>query len=183
VFISDKAGAQNRPFTAAIPVPASISNSFGIPSGIVQVMNLGASAAAPSRDLLIHELTHVWQSQHATNKMKFMKNSLACQGAAIAANVAEVAAALANLDLAKANAIKSHKDFPGFFPFSSYAYVKGNPFNTYAAEQIANQVEHGISAIVTHVAAAAAGAVDADNDTSLTNDTNIEDVRLSTVTP
>ena len=91
VYISDKSGAQNRAFTAAIPVPAALAAAFGIGSGMVQVMNLGSRFAAPGRDLLIHELTHVWQSQHATSKVKFMANSLACQGAAIAANLAALA--------------------------------------------------------------------------------------------
>ena len=183
VFISDKSGAQNRAFTAAIPVPAALAASFGIGSGMVQVMNLGSRFAAPGRDLLIHELTHVWQSQHATSKVKFMANSLACQGAAIAANLAAVADALADFDLAKAKAIRSNADFPGFYPFSAYAHIRGKPFNAYAAEQIANQVEHGVGPIVAHVAGVATGAIDPDNDKSLTNDTNSEDVRLSTVRP
>jgi hypothetical protein len=182
VFISDKSGAGNRPFTAAIPVPATLSTQFAV-NGIVQVMNLGSSAASPKRDLLIHELTHVWQSQHAANKLAFMANSVACQGAAVAANLAVVANALSNLDLATANAIRSHKDFPGFFPFSAYAHIRGNPFSSYAAEQIANQVEHGVTSIVSHVSSVAAGAVDAGNTVCLGNNTNIEDVRLSTVTP
>jgi hypothetical protein len=87
------------------------------------------------------------------------------------------------LDFAKANAIRSHANFPEAFPFSAYAHIRGNPFTTYAAEQIANQVEHGVAAIVTHVKGLAAGAIDTDNDTSLGNNTNAEDVRLSTVTP
>jgi hypothetical protein len=183
VFISDKAGAQNRAFTAAIPVPAAVALAFGIGTGTVQVMNLGTKAAAPSRDLLIHELTHVWQSQHATDKTRFMANSLACQATAIAKNVAVVAALVSAGDLVRANAISSDDDFPGFVPFSAYAHIRGNPFSTYAAEQIANQVEHGVAAIVSHVNSVAAGAIDADNDTALTNDTNCEDTRLPTVTP
>jgi len=182
VFISDKSGAGNRPFTAAIPVPATLSTQFAV-NGIVQVMNLGSSAASPGRNLLIHELTHVWQSQHASNKLAFMANSVACQGAAVAANLALVAAAVANLDFATAKAIQSHKDFPGFFPFSAYAHVRGNPFSSYAAEQIANQVEHGVASIVGHVSGVGVGAVDAGNTVCLGNNTNIEDVRLSTVSP
>lgn len=182
VFISDKSGAGNRPFTVAIPVPIALTGQFAI-SGIVQVMNLGKNAAAPGRNLLIHELTHVWQSQHANSKVAFMANSVACQGAAVAANLAALATAVANLDLSTANAIRTNKDFPGFFPFSAYAHVRGNPFNTYAAEQIANQVEHGVSVIVSHVASVSAGAIDGDNTTCLGNNTNVEDVRLSTVSP
>jgi hypothetical protein len=182
VFISDKAGAQNRPFTVAIPVPAALSSQFGV-SGIVQVMNLGTSAAAPGRDLLIHELAHVWQSQHATSKVKFMANSVACQGVAVAANLAAVADALTAGDFAKANAIRSHRNFPEAFPFSAYAHIRGNPFTSYAAEQIANQVEHGVVTIVSHVKGVSVGAIDTANDTSLGNNTNVEDVRLATVTP
>jgi hypothetical protein len=62
VFITNKAGAKNRPFTVAIPLPAIVAASFGV-GGIVQVLLLGAHAAAPSRDLLIHELTHVWHNR------------------------------------------------------------------------------------------------------------------------
>lgn len=182
VFITNKAGAKNRPFTVAIPLPAIVAASFGV-GGIVQVLLLGAHAAAPSRDLLIHELTHVWQSQHASNKGAFIANSVACQAVAIAANLAEVATAAGNLDLAKANAIRTHKGFPESFPFSAYAHIRGKPFNAYAAEQIANQVEQNVAAIVAHVASVAAGAIDSDNNRSLNNNTNVEDVRLATVIP
>ena len=40
----------------------------------------------------------------------------------------------------------------------NYAHIRGKPFNAYAAEQIANQVEQDVAAIVAHVASVAAGA-------------------------
>jgi hypothetical protein len=157
IFLSDKTGLGGLPFTMAI------NTTFipGLPSGFIQVMNCGT--LTPSTTLLIHELTHVWQSQHATSPTQFMGNSVAGQAAALAANLSSGAS--------------SHSDFPTHFPFSTYAFLPGSPFGDYAAEQIANQVEHGITAIVSHVSGVAAGAVDADNNTSLATP-RIEDRRL-----
>src|SRR5205807_766182 len=77
IFISNKTGAQNRPFTVAFPDQGQT----------VQIMNLGTFS--PNGNLLIHELTHVWQSQHHTNPYQFMKNSIASQAIAATANAAE----------------------------------------------------------------------------------------------
>jgi hypothetical protein len=63
--------------------------------------------------------------------------------------------------------VKAHREFPVQYPNSAYAYVPGKAFGDYAAEQIANAVEHGEAAIVAHVKGVAKGAVDADNVTSL----------------
>jgi hypothetical protein len=159
VFISDKTGAGNLPFTVAIP------GFFFTPTK--QIMNLGTFS--PSRDLLIHELTHVWQSQHHPDPTAFMSNSVAGQAMAVAAN--ELAA---QTDAT----VRVNSDFPVHFPFSTYAYVPGNPFGTYGAEQIANSVEHGETPIVSHVSSVPAGAVDGDNKTSLFT-TRIGDRRAS----
>ena len=72
--------------------------------------------------------------------------------------------------------VMSNSDFPVHFPFSAYAFVPGKPFGEYAAEQIANAVEHSISTIVSHVRSVGLGAVDGDNVTSLAN-TRIGDRR------
>ena len=133
MFISDKTGINNLPFTVGVPAipffPAK------------QIMNLGTFT--PARKLLIHELTHVWQSQHHPDVTAFMSNSVDGQALAVAAN--EAAALLAP-------ATRGHDDFPIHFPFSTYAYVPGKPFGEYGAEQIANSVEHGETPIVSHVA-------------------------------
>jgi predicted outer membrane repeat protein len=150
VFISDKTGIGGLPFTVA--VPGSI-----ITGSTKQIMNLGTFV--PTRDLLIHELSHVWQSQHHSDATAFMKNSVTGQGAAIAAN--ELAAR-------SDPTVKANSDFPVHFPFSTYAYIPGSPFGSYGAEQIANSVEHGEGPIVAHVAGVATGVVDSDNTTSLT---------------
>src|SRR5437764_453639 len=83
-----------------------------------------------------------------TNPTAYMANAVASQGAAVAANGAELL-----ID----PTIKTNKNFPVNFPFSAYACIPGDPFDHYGAEQIANQVEHGIGSIVAHVRAAAPG--------------------------
>lgn len=148
IFISDQTGAGNRPFTVGIPATPL--------SSAMQIMNCGT--LTPSTNDLIHELAHVWQSQHHSSVTAFMTNAVGSQAAAVAASGAE---ALTN------PAVRSDPDFPVHFPFSAYAFVPGKPFGEYAAEQIANAVEHGVTAIVAHVKAVAANAVDADNQTSL----------------
>jgi hypothetical protein len=73
------------------------------------------------KELLIHELTHVWQSQHHSVPGKYMWNSLASQ------RLAEQRGE------------------------SAYWFVPGKPFGEYAAEQIADQVEAGEDPIIAHV--------------------------------
>src|SRR5437660_3886635 len=133
VFMSDKTGAGGRPFTIATP------NTILGPSR--QVMNLGTS---PSHDTIIHELAHVWQSQHASDATRYMLNSVESQALAEASN-----------RLLKVTT------------FSAYAYRPGLKFSEYGAEQIAEQVENGEAAIVTHVKSIAPGKVDPENDTGL----------------
>jgi len=64
IFISNKSGLQGRPFTAAFPDK----------NQIVQIMNCGTFT--PSDRTLIHELTHVWQSQHHSEPFRFMANAV-----------------------------------------------------------------------------------------------------------
>jgi hypothetical protein len=151
IFISDKTGVGNLPFTIAINIDFASSAITGLPVGPVVVMNCGT--LAPRRDLLIHESAHAWQSQHHQNPQRFMGNSVEGQAMALAVNTA--------------SAPISNADFPLHFPFSTYAAVPGSPFTSYGAEQIANQVEHGVAAIVSHVSSVPAGARDAANETSL----------------
>jgi len=150
IFISDQTGAQNRPFTVAVPAT--------LLTPAVQLMNLGTFS--PTTDLLIHELTHVWQSQHHSSATQFITNAAASQVAAAAAN---------KLVAVSDPTVTSNKDFPLQYPFSAYAYLMsaGKKFTDFAAEQIANAVENGESTIVSHVKGVAKGAVDADNVTSL----------------
>jgi hypothetical protein len=142
VSLSDKTGASNRAFVVAVP------NPFGKAR---QIMNVGT---APTRNTLIHELTHVWQSQHHSNSSQFMVNAIASQALEAATNLA----------------LNSTS-------FSAYGYVPGKPFGEYGAEQIAQQVMRGEAAIVAHVASVSVGAVDADNVTSLKTP-RIEDTSL-----
>ncbi|MDH3466607.1 MAG: peptidoglycan-binding protein [Gammaproteobacteria bacterium] len=146
IFISNKTGLGGRPFTIAFPD----SNQ------IVQIMNCGTFS--PSQKLLIHELCHVWQSQHHSDQFKFMSNAVKCQGKAVADNTTET---FVDPD------ILLHKDHPVQFPFSAYAYKPGLTLNQYAAEQMANAVEHGEAGVRTHVKSIAMNATDSNNVTAL----------------
>ena len=129
VSASDKTGASGRAFVLAVP------NPFG---RAIQIMNIGLS---PSRNTLIHEFAHVWQSQHHSSSVQFMQNAVESQLLEEAANL-----------------------LPGSSKsFSAYGYIPGRPFAEYAAEQIAQQAMRGEAPIVTHMAAVAALAVDPDN--------------------
>lgn len=139
IFITDKTGLGNRPFTVAFPDKGQI----------VQIMNCGTFS--PSKDTLIHELCHVWQSQHHSDKFRYMVNAVDSQAGAAVAN----AAAVADDPIVMLN-----KDFPLFWPFDAYASNPGLPFTSLAAEQMASAVERGVSAIVAHVRGIAMNAVD-----------------------
>ena len=139
ILISSKAGLQNRPFTYAFPFT----------TGIMQIINCGTFN--PNRATLIHELCHVWQSQHHSNKFKFMANAVESQGRAAAANAAAVFSD---------PSIRHNDDFPLFYPFDSYASDASLSFSDLAAEQMASAVEHGRSAIVNHIRSIAANAID-----------------------
>ena len=78
-----------------------------------------------------------WQSQHHPISAQFMANSVLSQGAAAAAGG------------------------------DAYCYVPGKWFGSYAAEQIAEQAEDGVSAVTTHMSAASAGSTDVANIASL----------------
>jgi len=110
----------------------------GIDGGTV--INIGPTAYATpgsNRNLLIHELAHSWQSQHHPNPAQFMVNSIASQAGAALAGG------------------------------SAYCYVPGKYFGLYGAEQIAEQVEKGESAIIAEVASASPGATHLGNVLSL----------------
>ncbi len=73
--------------------------------------------------LLIHELTHAWQSQHDSDKKMYM-----------------------------INAYESFKlEEKGKTSAYWYQYIPEKPFEQYAAEQIADQVENDESRIVKHI--------------------------------
>jgi hypothetical protein len=142
VFVTDKAGLGNRPFTMA----------FKDSSETVQIINFGTFA--PDDDTLIHELAHVWQSQHHDDKFRFMVNAVDSQAGAVVANAAET---LSDPD------ILLHKDHPVQFPKSAYAYTPGLDLDQYAAEQMANGIEQGEKLLRNHVKGIAKGAVDTKN--------------------
>lgn len=152
VFISNTVGPTGRPFTAFIGDPTGLGIGLGI-----CVMNCGNEGHLEST--IVHEATHVWQSQHASNPAKYIQNCLGSQAKAVQENLAEAALAGGRI---------ANTDFPGFFPNDAYAFIPGKPrFSDYAGEQIAFQVEKGVAAIRTHVKSIRTGAVDSENDRSL----------------
>jgi hypothetical protein len=142
VFLSDQTGINGRPFVIAVPNPSG---------EVLQIMNIGPE---PSPDRMIHELGHVWQSQHHSQAGQFMINAVASQGLAEAVN-----------------------GLLGGKLYSAYAYVPGAAFGHYGAEQIAQQIMRGEATIIDHVRSVAARKVDACNVASLATP-RIQDSRV-----
>lgn len=113
IVLSDATGMGGRPFTIAVPFAG------------LHVVVINAGTFSPSRDLLIHELAHAWQSQHAVDPKKFMWNSVQSQ-------------VLADELLSRLGV-----------DASSYYYEPGRNFALYGAEQIACQVESGVPSILS----------------------------------
>jgi len=153
VFMSDKTGLGGRPFTIASPAAPLIKPR--------QIMNVGLS---PGNCTIVHELAHVWQSQHAVNPMQYMANSVESQGLAEAANFTL--------------RVKS---------FDSYGYRPMKKFSEYAAEQIAQQAMNGEVPILLHMRSIPAWRVDPENVTSLATprieDTSVPGVKLRVSCP
>ncbi len=127
VVVTGATGINRRPFTSVLP------------RGAV-AMNLGTGAfqePGTHRDVLIHELAHVWQSQHHRVRAQFMLNSVLSQTGAAARGA------------------------------SAYCYVPGREFGAYAAEQIAQQAQHGVASITAHMRAVFPGVPDVANAASL----------------
>ena len=177
ILLSDGKGVSGRAFTVAVPTAR----------GAMVVILMGSTtrcfAASPHHaSNLVHELVHAWQSQHHPDPVAFMSNSAACQARALAATPTAKAAAAA-LAVARAGAasvfdtrrlLAIAAEAARREAVSAYAYAPGKPFGAYAAEQIAQQVEHahrrigrptpGVAAVV---GAAAPHAVVAENVASL----------------
>ncbi|MCC2658479.1 MAG: putative peptidoglycan-binding protein [Panacagrimonas sp.] len=130
VVVTTATGMDGRAFVLTIPSPL-----LGMPA--IQVVNAGA---APSNETLLHEFTHVWQSQHHHTSTVYMAAALASQ-----------------LDEATLNSAAGRR------VFSAYAYVPGKPFEDYNVEQIAQQVCKGETAIQTHCRSLSKNAVDLAN--------------------
>ena len=79
ILISDGLGLGGSYFTVAVP---SFILSAPPKTNWYVVMNMGDLLAWEHRrrsEVLIHELTHAWQSQHHSNPTAFMLNSVVCQ--------------------------------------------------------------------------------------------------------
>lgn len=61
-----------------------------------------------------------------------------------------------------------HKDHPVQFPKSAYAYTPGLDLDQYAAEQMANGIEHREKNLLDHVKSVTRNAADSKNVTALT---------------
>jgi hypothetical protein len=148
VFVTNMLGMSRRPFTVAATLPKS--------TVAFQVINAGPT---PSQNDMIHEMAHVWQSQHHLIPIAFMANCINSMAAALALNT--VAAAIDPT-------VKSDPDFPTDYPNSAYAYRPGRGFSAYAGEQIAHQVDQGETAIISIIKAGVPGVTEAANMASLT---------------
>lgn len=146
VFISNFSGLQSRPFTVAFPDH----------NQVVQIINCGTFS--PSNATLIHELAHVWQSQHSADPKRFMQAAVDCQAAAVAANTAELFSDLS---------IRKHPDYPVNYPYSAYAYFPGMSLGQYGAEQMAQACELGEKKIRDYMRSVRANAVDPENEAAL----------------
>jgi hypothetical protein len=177
IVITDGLGFGNRPFTVAVPLS----------SGFHVALNLGDVCSWATRrrsEDLIHELAHAWQSQHhGSDRTAFMLNSVRCQvAAAIDIPLAKAAASAAAIRAAVSSGIFNPSRLASIGAaaaaaedVSAYAYIPGSPFDQYAAEQIAEQVEHSYRstgsptpAVITLVRSLSANAASADNERSLT---------------
>jgi hypothetical protein len=129
IFVSDGFGGGGNPFTIAL--------EWG--QRWIVILNVGPAAYADpaysKKSVLIHELAHAWQSQHHPKPWQSMLNCSECNAAAAVAT---------RVDAASRNKwVKVATGMPdiGTGEASSYAYVPGQPFEEYAGEQIAEQVE------------------------------------------
>jgi hypothetical protein len=178
IVITDGLGFQGRPFTVAAPTAIGwfVALNQG-PGAIARDWSL-----APQNATLIHELTHGWQSQHATDRTAFMANSIRSQALAVAQTQAERASAYARafaawqfghpFDVSGADA--AGRAAAAGICLDPYAYVRGRPFTDYAAEQAAQITEDAYvggslatDPVVAHLRGLAANVTDPDNDTSL----------------
>jgi hypothetical protein len=132
ILVSDGGGAAGSAVTTAVPT-----------TPMCVVLNVGGSfSTGVSSNLLVHELGHVWQSQHHNDRFAFMSNSVGSQ--------------------VKAKALRQ----------CAYCYIPGKAFGEYAAEQAAEQAEDefkkGLTGpMITHMAAQSPHTHDPSNEAGL----------------
>jgi hypothetical protein len=160
VLLTNFVGFQDRPFTFTLAKEEfpDLNKFFGTLSFI------SAGSFTPSRDILIHELAHVWQAQHHPVAGAYMANSVLCQRQAHQENLAELPAG------ATPSPLWVKLGYPFNFPHSAYAYKlgSGRTFGSYNSEQVANQAENGVSDILTHMKSFKPHDVDPANVSSMT---------------
>lgn len=134
VLVSSKTGVDGRQFVLTVPglLPGSSA---------IQIVNIGTS---PSSSTILHEFTHVWQSQHSADALQYMVSAVTCQAVEKAMNES------------------AGKDI-----VSAYAYIPGKTFGSYNVEQIAQQVGNGETAVQTECGSAARRSIHAGNKSCL----------------
>lgn len=138
IFVNNGLGFDGRQFVMFLPVPHFLMNKMPREAQGILLMQMGPYNQL-STDILLHELTHCWQSQHARRQAHFMKNAVASQRAG-----------------AKNGG-------------SAYAYQFSPPktFKEYGAEQLAQQVQNGVQPIIDHIRSVKPWAIDEDLELSL----------------
>ena len=130
ILVTDQLGMNDRKWTPTVPGLMRTTRVFYLNVGPGPFAGMQKDALhKPSwksyqRDLLIHELTHVWQGYHGAVGPEYMLNSGFHQA------VCSVNNALHGKDPSK------DRDAA-----SAYKYAVGKPWRTYAAEQQAQIVE------------------------------------------
>ncbi|HMP03298.1 MAG TPA: peptidoglycan-binding domain-containing protein [Gemmatales bacterium] len=152
IFVNNGLGFDGRQFVMFLPVPHFLMPKVPRQAKGILLVQMGPFTTLKT-DILLHELTHCWQSQHSRRQIRFMKNAVASQRAG-----------------AKNGG-------------SAYAYQFAPPkaFKEYGAEQIAQQVQNGVQFIIDHIRAVKPWAIDPDLELSLATP-KWDDNRRSNVT-
>jgi hypothetical protein len=130
IAVTDGLGTDGRAFVIINPFQLAAHWLTGIPVPRWATIQIVNWGPKPSSGIFFHELTHVWQSQHHRNPEAFMIN----------ASVSQFAATILN----------KH----------AYAFIPGRPFESYGAEQMAQQVQRTKSPIIKHIRNVPRNAVD-----------------------
>ncbi len=142
VFISSALGAFDRPYCETCYFSITVIRDKGTTKYRIpfNILNIGGGWGDDYPRRLLHELTHVWQSQHARDPEAYFWNSMKNQAMAVA---------------------KFH-DY-----HKCYDFVSGFSFSQYNVEQLARAVgTHQDPAIVRHIRSIGRNRLDPVNEAS-----------------